>query len=71
MEANQKAGHEDKFKFGIDLASSGFFKDDKYDLGFKWNEAHPMSKPDIADLYRELVNKYPIALLEDPFARDD
>jgi len=71
MEAIKKAGHEGKVKFGIDPASSEFFKDEKYDLGFKWNESHPMEPSAIADLYRELVKKYPLVLLEDPFAQDD
>ena len=71
MKATQKAGHEGKFKFGIDPASSEFFKNNKYDLGVKWKEPHPMEKPELAALYRELIDKYPIALLEDPFAQDD
>ena len=71
MVAIRKAGHEGKVKFGIDPASSEFFKDDKYDLGFKWQESHLMQKSAMADLYRELIDKYPIVLLEDPFAQDD
>jgi enolase len=67
----KRAGHEGKVKFGIDPASQEFFKDDKYDLGFKWKEPHPMSKPAMSDLYNELIEKYPIVLLEDPFAQDD
>ena len=71
MEAVQKAGHEGKFKFGVDPASQEFLKDDKYDIGFKWKEAHLMNKPEMSNLYRELIDKYPIALLEDPFGQDD
>lgn len=71
LDAIKNAGHEGKVKLGIDPASSEFFKDGKYDLGFKWEESHPMEKSAIADLYRELVEKYPIVLLDDPFAQDD
>jgi enolase len=70
-EAIKRAGHEGKFKFGIDSASEEFFKNENYDLGFKWKESHLMSKPAMSDLYNELIDKYPIALLEDPFAQDD
>jgi enolase len=71
MDAIKRAGHEGKVKLGIDPASSEFFKDDKYDLGFKGKESHPMQKSAMADLYRKLIEKYPIVLLEDPFAEDD
>ena len=30
-----------------------------------------MEKPAMAELYRGLLEKYPVVLLEDPFAQDD
>jgi len=72
LEAIQNAGHGGKVYLGIDPASSQFFKDGTYDLGFKWKESYPMDRSAMADLYRKLIEKYPqIVLLEDPFAQDD
>ncbi|KAK3396207.1 putative enolase [Sordaria brevicollis] len=78
-EAVAKAGYTDKIKFGIDPASSEFFdsKYGTYDLGFKSipeGESHSESvrtPKEMMDLYNSLMEKYPIPLLEDPFAEDD
>lgn len=69
--AVKKAGHEGKIKFAIDPASSEFYSEGKYDLGFKSKKPCRLSASDMADLYRSLMDKYPIILLEDPFAEDD
>lgn len=71
MAAIKAAGHEGKIKIGIDPASSEFFRDGYYDLGFKSDEPRKLTNAELADLYRALVDKYPIVLLEDPFAQDD
>ncbi|KIV88578.1 phosphopyruvate hydratase [Exophiala mesophila] len=71
MEAFQRSGHQGHFHIGIDPASSEFFKDDAYDLGFKASTSNVKTKGEMADLYHELIQRYPIALLEDPFAQDD
>ena len=71
LTAMSHSKHDGSVKFGIDPASSEFFKEDKYDLGFKWQKSHLLEKPEIADLYRTLIAKYPLVLLEDPFAQDD
>ncbi|EDO19227.1 hypothetical protein Kpol_1050p87 [Vanderwaltozyma polyspora DSM 70294] len=68
------AGHEGKIKIGLDCASSEFFKDGKYDLDFKNPESDPskwLSGPELADMYHNLMKKYPIVSIEDPFAEDD
>lgn len=69
--AVHKAGHDGKVKFAIDPASSEFFISDKYDLGFKTKERNFLSKQELQNLYLSLLKKYPIILLEDPFAEDD
>ncbi|KAL3466410.1 enolase [Aspergillus heterothallicus] len=69
--AVKKAGHGEKIKFAIDPASSEFYSEGKYDLGFKNKEPCQFSASRLADLYRSLMDKYPIILLEDPFAEDD
>ena len=71
VEAFKRSGHEGDVQIGIDPASSEFFKNDKYDLGFKAESSDAKTKPEMAKLYNELIQKYPIVLLEDPFAQDD
>ncbi|EGZ78098.1 putative enolase [Neurospora tetrasperma FGSC 2509] len=78
-EAVAKAGYTDKIKFGIDAASSEFFNPENgtYDLGFKRikeGESHSddvRTPAEMMELYKSLIEKYPIPLLEDPFAEDD
>lgn len=71
VQAIERAGHTGKIKIGIDPASQSFFKNGKYDLGFKTENEHVLSAAQLADLYRELLSEYPIVLLEDPFGQDD
>ena len=74
VDAIKAAGHEGKVKIGLDCASSEFFKDGKYDLDFKNPESDPskwLSGPELADMYHNLMKKYPIVSIEDPFAEDD
>lgn len=73
VEATAAAGHTGKIKIGIDPASSEFFQQENgsYNLGMKWEKSEVLSRDEMAQLYRDLVNKYPIVLLEDPFAQDD
>lgn len=65
------AGYERKVKFAIDPASSEFFKDGAYDIGFKDDKSNRQSAKQLMDIYHSLLTKYPIVLLEDPFAEDD
>jgi len=55
----------------MDPASSEFFRDGNYDLGIKDKTSAKLTPDGLADLYRELIAKYPLVLLEDPFAEDD
>ena len=74
VESIEQAGHTGKVKIAMDPASSEFFKDGKYDLDFKNPNPDPakrLSGKELAELYERLINKYPIVLLEDPFAEDD
>lgn len=72
--AIDKAGYSGKVHIALDPASSEFFKDGKYDLDFK-NPNSDKSKwltgEQLASLYLELIDEYPIISLEDPFAEDD
>lgn len=70
----KKAGYEGQVGIALDVASSEFYKDGKYDLDFKnpdsdkskWLTGH-----ELADLYAQLIKEYPIVSIEDPFAEDD
>lgn len=74
VEAIKAAGYEGKVSIAMDSASSEFYKNSKYDLDYK-NPNSDGSKAitglELGDLYAELISKYPIVSLEDPFAEDD
>lgn len=74
VDAIEKAGYTGKIGIALDVASSEFFKDGKYDLDFK-NPDSDKSKwltgEQLASLYEELIKEYPIVSIEDPFAEDD
>jgi enolase len=73
-EAISKAGYEGKIKIALDVASSEFYKDGKYDLDFKNPNSDPqkwISGTELADLYLSYVKQYPIVSIEDPFDQDD
>ncbi|CCH61211.1 hypothetical protein TBLA_0E01540 [Henningerozyma blattae CBS 6284] len=74
VKAIDAAGYTGKIKIALDPASSEFFKDDKYDLGFKTTTKDPaqvLTGKQLGDLYHSLCQKYPIISIEDPFAEDD
>jgi enolase len=69
LEAISKAGYDHKtVHVGIDAASSAFYdsKDSTYNL-----DGQTLSSGELQDYYGELVSKYPIRTLEDPFDEDD
>ena len=73
-EAIKKAGYEGKVKIALDVASSEFYKDGKYDLDFKNPNSDPskwITGKELADLYIGYQKKYPILSIEDPFDQDD
>ena len=66
IEAIDNAGYEGKVKIALDVASSEFYKDGKYDLDFKNPKSDPtkwISGKDLAEYYLKLVKKYPIVCL--------
>lgn len=72
--AIKNAGYEGKIKIGLDAATSEFFQDGKYNLDFKSAQPDPkmlLSDTQLADMYLDLLKKYPLVSLEDPFAEDD
>jgi enolase len=71
VEAVEKAGYTGKIKFAMDPASSEFFREGNYDLGIKDKTSEKLTPEGLGELYRSLIEKYPLVLLEDPFAEDD
>ncbi|GAA6010465.1 hypothetical protein JCM11491_006951 [Sporobolomyces phaffii] len=73
-EAIEKAGYTGKVQIGLDVASSEFYKDGKYDLDFKNPNSDPskwLTGEELAKVYNDLVDKYDIVSIEDPFDQDD
>jgi enolase len=75
MQAIKQAGYEKEVKIGMDVAASEFqTKDGKYDLDFKTPKndgSLTYTGPALAGIYKDLVTKYPIVSIEDPFEQDD
>jgi len=78
MEATEAAGYLDKVTVGLDVASSEFKVDGKneYDLDFKTADADKDSSllltgDELVAFYKEMIAKYPIVTIEDPFDQDD
>ena len=74
MEAIQKSGHSGKIDIALDVAASEFFdsKTGNYNMSQKLGKTdRVMSADKLTDLYANLVSKYPIKSIEDPFDQDD
>jgi enolase len=56
--------------FGMDVASSEFLRDGKYDLDFKnpsSDGSQKLTGKELGDFYQELARDFPILSIEDPF----
>lgn len=82
MEAIDTAGYNGKVDIAMDVAASEFYdtENEKYNLGFKMSEEEKSqlsllnkekSAGEMVDYYLKLVEKYPIASIEDPFDQSD
>ncbi|ODV62864.1 enolase I, a phosphopyruvate hydratase that catalyzes the conversion of 2-phosphoglycerate to phosph [Ascoidea rubescens DSM 1968] len=74
VSAIEKAGYTGKVGIALDVASSEFYHDNKYDLDYKNPASDPskwLSGEELAQLYADLLKEYPIVSIEDPFAEDD
>ncbi|GMI10482.1 hypothetical protein TrRE_jg2593 [Triparma retinervis] len=76
MEAAELAGYTDKVSVGLDVAASEFKVKDKneYDLDFKSSSPDPkllLTGDELIAFYKEMIEKYPIKTIEDPFDQDD
>lgn len=64
------AGYQDKVRIGIDVAASEFFVDGNYDLDFK-GKGNILSGDELINYYKNLISKYNMFSIEDPFNQDD
>lgn len=73
-EALHNCGHEGKVDIGLDVASSEFYnpKDGTYNFSQKTGKNDRIYDMDqTIELYRKLVDNYPLVSIEDPFDQDD
>lgn len=66
MEAVEEAGYSDKVELALDCAASEFYQDGKYNVG-----GLALSAEELIEYYTDLIEKYPIVSIEDPFDEDD
>jgi enolase len=66
LRAVDEAGYHGKAEIALDSAASGFFQDGRYRL-----EGKRYGTEKLVEWYADLVDKYPIISLEDPFAEED
>jgi len=66
--AVERSGHAKKIVYGFDCAATHFYdaKTRKYTL-----EGNKLTTAELLDYYKDLMKKYPIMSIEDPFAEDD
>ena len=62
----KKLNYEKKVNIGLDCAATQFFKNKKY-----FFEKKERNVKEMINFYLSLLKKYPIVLLEDPFAEND
>lgn len=75
MSAIEDAGHTGQIKIAMDIAASEFYVPEtkSYNLGFKVEGAGTSlikSKDEMMQFYKDIVAKYPIASIEDPWDQD-
>lgn len=66
MKAIKKSGYKGKVDLALDCAASEFFRKGKYFVDGK-----KMSKEKLMKYYLQLIKKYPIISIEDPFEQED
>jgi len=74
MEAIKNSGHEGKIDIGLDVAASEFYdpKNKTYNFSQKTGKNDRiLSQDQTIELYKNLVENYPLVSIEDPFDQDD
>jgi enolase len=68
LEATERAGHRERVAIALDPAATSVFEDGRYELA---GEGRTFASEGLIDYWAELVERYPIVLLEDGLAEDD
>jgi enolase len=68
IDASSRAGHIEKVALALDPAATSFSTDGRYELA---GEGRTLESPGLIDLWTELVDRYPIVLIEDGLAEGD
>jgi len=66
IKAIEKAGYKNSVKIILDVAASGFYRDGAYHF-----EGTKFTKQGLLNFYLDLIKKYPILGIEDPFEQED
>jgi len=72
--AIEKAGYTGRVQIGMDVAASEFYENGKYNLDFKSKQPDPalvVSSDELANIYKEMMAKYPVVSIEDAVEQDD
>jgi len=72
--AIEKAGYTGRVQIGMDVAASEFFENGKYNLDFKSKTPNPasiVSADELAQIYQDMIAKYPVVSIEDAYEQDD
>ncbi len=64
VRAIEEAGYRDEIKLGMDCAASEFYNSDTQTYSI---DGLTLSSTELSEHYADLVNEYPIVLVEDPF----
>jgi enolase len=67
LEAIVRAGHEGEVELALDPASTSFFRDGAYHLD---GEGRVLDSDEMIGFYADLLDRYPIVMLEDGLAED-
>ncbi len=73
VEAIKRAGYTpgNEVSLGIDVAASEFYDEEKKKYCLKWSNGQEYSTAELIDFYKDLISKYPIISIEDPFDEND
>lgn len=73
VEAIEKTGYTGRVKICLDAAASEFQRAEEkdYDLNPKGDERNVVTGEELEMKYLEMVEKYPVVSIEDPFEQDD
>jgi len=66
LSAARALGYSENTKIVLDVAASQFFENDKYKM-----RTGIYNREELLNYYSEMFKKYPVAVVEDPFAEED